>query len=198
MKKDEFLKLLKSNLKYISKKEKENIVAEYSRYFAVEVDEDKSEEEICKKLGKPKEIAKELNAVNTIHEIENNLSIKSISKALFSVMALSVMNFIIIIASLFILLLFTPVILAYLIGVPIMIVSPIILIVMGFINGFNTLGMSEIYEVLRGITIGSLLAIIGFYFGKFIIKLLINFLEWNISRYKETINLKTRKIGCTH
>ncbi|MEH7239547.1 HAAS signaling domain-containing protein, partial [Bacillus sp. JJ1562] len=128
MNKNNFLKFLKDNLKYMSDQEKKDIIDEYVMHFAEGKHENKSEEEISKELGNPEEIAKELNAAYAIDRVEENKSIKSMFTALLSIMGLSVMNCIIIIVSLFALLILSPFILAYIIGVPIMILSPLILI----------------------------------------------------------------------
>ncbi len=168
----------------MSEKEKKDIVEEYDMHFADGLNEDKSEEEISKELGKPEEIAKELNAVYAMNKVEENKSIKSMFTAMFSIMGLSIVNCIIIIVSFFMLLLCTPIILAYIIGVPIMILSPVILIVMGFVNGFNTIGTGEIFQVVKGVILGSLLGILGYYIGKFFVKLFIKYLKWNISIFK--------------
>ncbi|MGV3240665.1 HAAS signaling domain-containing protein, partial [Streptococcus hyovaginalis] len=128
--KNNFLKLLKNSLKFMSEKEKKDILEEYSMHFTEGLSENKSEEEISKELGNPEEIAKELNAVYAINKVEEKKSIRSMLTAMMSIMGLSLMNCIIIIVSLFFMLLLTPFILAYVIGVPIMILSPIILIVM--------------------------------------------------------------------
>lgn len=142
----------------------------------------KSEEKIIKELGNPIEIAKELNAVYSIKKVEENKSIRSMFKALVSVMGLSLMNFIIIIISLFILLILSPFILAYIIGVPIMIFSPVILIVMGFVDGFNTIGLKEIvFGSVKGVILGSLFAFLGYYIGKYLIRLFVEYLKWNMS-----------------
>ncbi len=109
---------------------------------------------------------------------------KRICTALFTVMRLSVKQCLIILVSVFMLLLFAPFILAYIIAVPIMILSPIILMVMGFVNGFHTIGTGEIIEVLKGVVLGSFLAIIGYYIGKSAVKRLTESLKWNISIYK--------------
>ncbi|MFC3779099.1 HAAS signaling domain-containing protein [Bacillus chungangensis] len=182
--KNKFLKLLKNNLKYMSEKEKKDIVEEYYMHFVDGGNENKSEEEISKELGKPEEIAKELNAVYAINKVEENKSIKSMSTALLTIMGLSIANCIIIIVSLFVLLLCTPFILAYIIAVPAMILSPVILIVMGFVYGFNIIGVEEIYQVVKGVILGSLLAILGYYIGKSFVRLFVKILKWNISIYK--------------
>ncbi len=168
----------------MSEKEKKDIVEEYFVHFVAGGNENKSEEEIAKELGNPEEIAKELNAVYAMNKVEENKSIKSMFTALVSIMGLSIANCIIAIVSLFTLLLCTPIILAYIIGVPIMILSPVILIVMGFVNGFNTIGVKEIFQVVKGLILGSLLAIFGYYIGKLFVRLFIKHLKWNISIFK--------------
>lgn len=181
-----FLKSLKNKLKYMS--EKEDMVDKYSTRFVDRGSESKSEEEISKGLGKPEKITKELSAVYAINKVEEKKSIKSMFTALFSIVGLSVANCIITIVSLFILLLCMPFILAYIIGVPIMILSPAILIVIGFVNGFHTIGVDEIFQTVKGFILGSLLAILGYYIGKSVrkpfVRLFIKHWKWNISIFK--------------
>ncbi len=103
-------------------------------------------------------------------------------------MGLSVINSINIIVGLFMLLMLSPFILAYIIGVPIMILSPLILLGIGFINGFSSIGIGDILETVKGFVIGSFLAVLGYYVGKFFVKLMIKNLRWNISMAKGGIN----------
>ncbi len=181
MSKKQFLLILKKYLRKLPKNEKEEILQDYEEYFMIGVGEGKIESQIVEALGSPKQIAKELNAVYAINKVEEKKSIRNMFTALFSIMGLSVMNCIIIIVSLFMLLILTPFILAYIIGVPIMILSPLILIVMGFINGFSTIGSGEILESIKGLIIGSLLAFLGYYIAKFSFILFTKYLRWNMS-----------------
>ncbi|MFP7473374.1 DUF1700 domain-containing protein [Niallia taxi] len=183
--KNDFLKLLKSSLKFISEQEKNDIINEYIMHFDEGRLEGKSEEEISEKLGEPEEIAKELNAVNAVNKVEENRSIKSLFTAMFSIMGLSVMNFVFIIVGFFVMLILLPFFLAYIIGVPIMILSPIILVIVGFVNGFSTIGIGEILESIKGLIIGAILAFVGYFIGKFLIKLFIKYLRWNMSIARE-------------
>lgn len=165
----------------MSEEEKRDILNEYIMHFDEGKHENKSEEDISKELGNPIEIAKELNAVYSIKKVEEQKSIKSMFTAVLSIMGLGVMNAIIIFMSFFGLLILSPFILAYIIGTPVMIVSPVILIVMGFANGFSTIGFQEIFEAVKGFIIGSFLAFIGFYIGKSFVRLFIKYLRWNTS-----------------
>lgn len=185
MSKKQFLSILEKYLRKLPKNEIEEILQDYEEYFTIGVEEGKTESQIVEALGSPKQLAKELNAVNAIYMAEENKSIKSMYMALISIMGLSVINCIIILMSLFVLLILTPFILAYIIGVPIMILSPLILIIMGFVNGFSTIGTGEIFESIKGLIIGSILAVLGYYIGKSFVRLFIKYLKWNMSIARE-------------
>lgn len=122
--------------------------------------------EISKELGNPVEIAKELNAIYSIKKVDEHKNIKNMLTAMLSIMGLSLINCIIIIVSLITLVILTPFILAYIISVPIMILSPLILIIMGFVNGFSTIGVGEVFDSIKGVIVGSILAFLGYYIGK--------------------------------
>lgn len=183
--KNDFLKLLKNSLKFMSEQEKNDIVSEYKMHFEEGRLEEKGEEEISEKLGEPEEIAKELNAVYAINMVEENRSVKSLLSAMFSIMGLSVINFVFIIVGFFVMLILLPFFLAYIIGVPIMILSPIILVIVGFVNGFSTIGVADIFESIKGLLIGAILAFVGYFIGGFLIKLFIKYLRWNMSIARE-------------
>lgn len=185
MNKEEYLKIIQKEIKKINTDEKEDILSEYESYFINGYKNNKNDEEIIKELGDPVKIAKEINAVNSLYKVENKKSIKRIFSAAFSIMELSILNLILIIFSFFVLLLFSPFILAYFIAVPIMIISPIILLVMGIINGFSTINTGDIIEVIKGVTLGIILVFIGYFITKYFWKLLVNYLNWNITIYKK-------------
>lgn len=185
MNKEEYLKIIQKETKKINTDEKEDILSKYESYFINGYKNNKNDEEIIKELGDPVKIAKEINAVNSLYKVENKKSVKSIFSAAFSIMELSILNLILIIFSFFVLLLFSPFILAYFIAVPIMIISPIILLVMGIINGFSTINTGDIIEVIKGVTLGIILVFIGYFITKYFWKLLVNYLNWNITIYKK-------------
>ncbi|WP_412758984.1 hypothetical protein ACQRXC_21720 (plasmid) [Niallia taxi] len=110
---------------------------------------------------------------------------KSLFTAMLSIMGLSIMNFIFIMIGFFIMIILLPFILAYFIGVPIMILSPIILIILGVVNGFSTIGDAEFFESIKGLIMGAVLALAGYFIGEFFIKLFIRYLRWNMSMVGE-------------
>lgn len=67
MNKKEFLNKLSSSLGNIPNSEKNDILLEYETHFISGKQDGKSEEEICKKLGNPKTIAKEMNVTYAIN-----------------------------------------------------------------------------------------------------------------------------------
>lgn len=178
MSKDEYIKILKKNIKRLDKTEKNDVLNEYETHFLNGYKDNKSDDEISNNLGNPFFIAKEINALNDIERVENEKGIKNFIHAIFSVMGLSIVNFIIILSSIFIFFLLLPIILACIIAIPVMLFSPIIL---SFTNGFSVFNLENIFEVIKGIMLGLFLAILGYFIVKIFFKLIISFLKWNIS-----------------
>jgi uncharacterized membrane protein len=78
MRKDEFLKQLKKQLKDIKEEDRKDIIEDYEEHFEEAIRDGKSEEKICEDLGNPKDIAKELRAYSVIEKAENNLTFENI------------------------------------------------------------------------------------------------------------------------
>ena len=57
MTKNDFLNTLYQSLLYLPAKERQEILQDYEEHFAAGIEEGKAEEEICRALGDPKEIA---------------------------------------------------------------------------------------------------------------------------------------------
>jgi len=181
MNKSEFLKQLSSSLWNMSNSEKEDIISEYETHFISGKQDGISEEEISKKLGNPKTIAKELNISYVISNADNRRSLKNIMTALFSVMSLSVLNFICIIIAFFLLLFLLPLLLALIIATPLLIISPILLIGLGFFKGFHQISYSDVYNVFIAFCIGLLISVISYQMIKHIYSLLVKYLKWNLA-----------------
>ena len=184
MRRDEFLNQLMKHLRYLSSEEKAEIRQEYEAHFHFDLKAGLPEQETSSRLGDPKDIAKELNAVYALDKADERRTLKNIVHAALSIMGLSMANFLLLLMGLFILLLLSPFILAFIIAVPIMILSPLILVGMGIINGFDTVGTPEIVEVIKGVVLGGVLAVLGFYIGKGLLAIVIRNLKWNLSIMK--------------
>ncbi|EOO25657.1 hypothetical protein ICM_00155 [Bacillus cereus BAG1X2-3] len=181
MNKSEFLEQLSSSLWNMPNSEKEDIISEYETHFISGKQDGISEEEISKKLGNPKTIAKELTVSYAISNADNRRSLKNIMAALFSVMSLSVLNFICIIIAFFVLLFLLPLLLALIIATPLLIISPILLIGLGFFKGFHQISYSDVYNVFIAFCIGLLISVISYQMIKHIYSLLVKYLKWNLA-----------------
>ena len=136
MNKDHYLKLLKRYLGHINNDEKQDILNEYETHFYSGKQEGKSEEQISQELGNPKSIAKELRATAAVERAKSNSSISNIFSAIIAVMGLSLFNFFIILFPA--VMIFFAIVSLILFTIS-MLGAPIMLIVKGFIDGYNTL-----------------------------------------------------------
>ncbi|MES5895622.1 DUF1700 domain-containing protein [Bacillus cereus group sp. RP43] len=181
MNKSEFLEQLSSSLRNMPNLEKKDIISEYETHFISGKQDGKSEEEISKKLGNPKTIAKELNVTYAISNADKKRSLKNIITAIFSVMSLSVLNFIFIIIAFFLLLFLLPILLALIIATPLLIISPILLLGLGFFKGFHQISYSDVYSVFIAFCIGLLISVISYQMIKHVYSILVKYLKWNFA-----------------
>ncbi|AEW54018.1 Hypothetical protein bcf_04475 [Bacillus cereus F837/76] len=181
MNKSEFLSQLSSSLRNIPNSEKEDIISEYETHFISGKQDGKCEEEIARKLGNPKTIAKELTVSYAITNADNKRSFKNMITALFSVMSLSVLNFAFMFVAFFVLLFLLPFLLALIMPTPVLIISPILLIGLGFFKGFHQISYSDVYNVFIAFCVGLLISVISYQMVKHIYALLVKYLKWNIA-----------------
>ncbi|WP_237982118.1 DUF1700 domain-containing protein [Bacillus thuringiensis] len=181
MNKSEFLEQLSSSLRNMPNVEKKDIISEYETHFISGKQDGKCEEEISRKLGNPKTIAKELNVSYAIQNADKKRSFKNMITALFSVMSLSVLNFAFIIIAFFVLLFLLPILLALIIATPLLIISPILLTGLGFFKGFHQISYSDVYNVFIAFCGGLLISVICYQMVKHLYALLVKYLKWNIA-----------------
>ncbi|USK60290.1 HAAS signaling domain-containing protein [Peribacillus asahii] len=96
MNKEQFLHQLQLSLRNISIEERQEILQDYEEYFAIGLEEGKTEEEISKALGSPKQIAKELVASAHIEKVEHSASAGNIMRAVWAVIGLGFFNLVIV------------------------------------------------------------------------------------------------------
>ena len=173
MNKNEFLEQLSSSLQNMPNIEKEDKISENETHFISGKQDGITEEENSKKLGNPKTIAKELNISYVISKADKKRSLKNIMTALFSVMSLSLLNFIFIIIAFFVLLFLLPLLLA--------LISPILLIGLGFFKGFHQISYSDVYNVFIAFCIGLLISVICYQMIKHLYVALVRYLKWNVA-----------------
>ncbi|MBU3128204.1 MULTISPECIES: HAAS signaling domain-containing protein [Clostridium] len=94
MNKNEFMKELSRNLNNIPEEEKQDISTDYDEYFAIGIEQGRSEENIALSLGEPKTIAKQLRANYMIEKAQNTKSSRNIGRAVIAAVGLGFFNII--------------------------------------------------------------------------------------------------------
>jgi len=94
MKKELFIKNLRSELTGIEIQEADEIVADYEEYFSAGIENGRSEEEIARSLGDPRVLAKQLRAESKVKRAEKNVSVSNILRAVLATAGLGLFNLI--------------------------------------------------------------------------------------------------------
>ena len=165
MNKNDYLKELKRHLKHMNKEEKEDILNEYDTHFYSGQQEGKSESEVCKELGNPKVIGKELTATFSVENAHQKVSLMNISSAIVAVMGLSLLNFFIVTIPAFL----------------------SILLVKGIMDGFHSIILYDIFMTGLMFGVGLVLAVVTYYLIKWLFYLTMKYLKWNISIVKGSV-----------
>ncbi len=126
MNKKEYLEELSRLLRKLPKEDREDIISDYGEHFAIGLEKGRSEEEISRALGNPKNVAKQIKADHIIKKAENKPSVGGMIEAILAAMGLGLFNLIFV-------------------AVPVLIVAAIILTL--FVAGFAMI-LSGIYWVL--------------------------------------------------
>lgn len=184
----EFIEQLRNSLKGFSEEEIEDILYDYEEHFDIGLSKGKTEEEIAKELGNPKNIAKAYRASATVTAAENNPSPRNLFKAILAAMALGFFNLVIVLGPFI-----------AIVGL----LFALYAISVGFIIGgvgsfFGTIaapflpyrinvGMHPITSISFGIgltALGVLIMIGSFYLTKLLYQGTIKYLRWNIDIIK--------------
>lgn len=96
MNKEQFLKQLNASLTRLSLEERKDILQDYEEYFEIGMEEGKSEQEISKSLGNPKQISKELMATYHLGQVEQTTSAGNVMRAVWAVIGLGFFNLVIV------------------------------------------------------------------------------------------------------
>ena len=99
MNKEQFLQELSAVLSRLPEEERADILRDYEEYFAVGLENGKSDVEIAASLGSPKKIARELLADYHVEAAERDWSFANVWKAVRSVSMLTFVNSILILGA---------------------------------------------------------------------------------------------------
>lgn len=126
MNKREYLEKLSKLLRKLPKEDRNDIISDYEEHFAIGLEKGRTEEEISKALGNPKNVAKQIKADHIIKKAEDKPSVGGMIEAILAAMGLGLFNLIFV-------------------TVPVLIVAAIILTL--FVAGFAMI-LAGIYWVL--------------------------------------------------
>ncbi|MTK10751.1 MAG: DUF1700 domain-containing protein, partial [Clostridiaceae bacterium] len=100
MNKEEYLKKLSKLIKKVSVDEKKELLSDYEEHFRIGMENGRTEEEISKALGDPKNVAKQIKADYMVKKAEDKPSPTSIIEALAAVAGLGLFNIFVAVPSL--------------------------------------------------------------------------------------------------
>lgn len=184
MNKNQFLNELSASLKKLPIDEKQDILQDFEEFFAIGLQEGKSEEQITASLGNPEQIARELVATYRIEKVEEKTTASNILKAVWAVIGLGFFNLLIVLAPF--LTLVTLLIAGWMVSIS-LVLSPLLVLI-------NVTMYPEIFEFFdlffsTALTGVGLFIGIGMYFAsRFMISGLVRYLKYNIRLVKGGMN----------
>lgn len=92
MNKNDFLSQLETSLQKLPSTEREEIIQDFEEHFAIGMTEGKTEEEIARSLGSPKQIAKEMIASYHVEKAEAKITTGNIIRAVIAAVSLGFFN----------------------------------------------------------------------------------------------------------
>ncbi|TCT14063.1 putative membrane protein [Natranaerovirga pectinivora] len=178
----EYLSLLEESLGNINNDDKEEILFDYREHFRLGLLEGKSEEEIIKALGSPKQLAKQFKVETLIKEAETKKSLSSIIGAIMAALGLGFFNLLIGIWPFMIMLILIISLFAAAISITGMGLVSFFTSLFNFNDFFQSTGF-VFYSIFT--TSLGLLSLIGVYsLSKWFYDLALGYLRWNIKVIK--------------
>jgi uncharacterized membrane protein len=182
----EYLQTLKARLTgYVSREDLDDILSDYAEHFSIGRSEGRSEEELCRSLGSPDDVAKEIRATYLVKKAEHARSAENIWHAVMATLGLGLFNLAVVLIPFILLIVFLVII--FMVGLVMLVTGPILLLVAIMqLVGF-TVPVSWWTSPLEGLLIsivftiaGVVLVMFDFYLARTFYRLAIRYLKWNI------------------
>ena len=186
MNQEEYLSRLGAGLKgRIPDPERDEILADYREHFRMGIMDDRTEESIALALGDPEDLAREWCAVSLVRTAETHSSFRNMGRAILATIGLGLFNIIVVLIPAVILLVML--IILFLIGLA-HAAGGFILAILSFAEITGIHDTTEILLPSAGICIGIGVCALGLliiiadgYCARWIYRLAIRYLKWNIS-----------------
>lgn len=191
MTKEKWLEKLKKSLTGLTKEEIEDIMADYKEYFYDALEKGRTEEEVTNSLGEPLKLAKQLKADSRIKTAQANMNPKNVLKAIFAIVTLSLFNLIIMLGPItaIIGLIFGGAVAGLgILGGGIISFFGILLFGSSALTGIG-FSLTLPLALLLGLclsSLGILILILDFWFGKWVFNLLVKYFKFNFDIVRKT------------
>ena len=182
----EYLHTLKVRLSgYVSREDLDDILSDYAEHFSIGKSEGRSEEELCRSLGSPDDVAKEIRATYLVKKAEQARSPENIWHAVMATLGLGLFNLVFVLIPFILLIVFLVII--FMVGLVMLISGPILLLVAVLQLAGFVIPVSLWSNPLKGILIsiglsiaGVVMVMLDFHFARTFYRLAIRYLMWNI------------------
>lgn len=192
MNKEEYLKKLSKQIKKMSVDEKRDLLQDYEEHFRIGMEKGRTEEEISKALGDPKNVAKQIKADYMVKKAEDKPSPTSIIEALAAVAGLGLFNIFVAVPSLLLAVVIISLVLAgsavIVIGILITLSPLLHLFLPNFIYLPENKGVGTLLWVLFGIAltvVGTIFVLVMSYVANKLYQMVIKLLKSNLEDIKE-------------
>jgi len=188
MDKEEFLEILRNQLRNIQGEDLTEILQDYDEHITIGIEEGREEGELIKSLGDPNEIAKQINADYHIKKAETTTSASNILRAVYASIGLGLFNVIFVLGPLLMILSFTlvlfiiPVVLG-ITGITLFGASLAAIVMPEYFQAttYNAVAEIGVLFISIGLTSLGLLILIGdYYVAKLIYELILKYLKFNL------------------
>jgi uncharacterized membrane protein len=182
----EYLHTLKARLTgYVSREDLDDILADYAEHFSIGKSEGRSEEELCRSLGSPDDVAKEIRATYLVKKAEQARSPENIWHAVMATLGLGLFNLAVVLIPFILLIVFLVII--FMVGLVMLVTGPILLLVAVMQLAGFTIPVSWWSSPVEGIFIsivftiaGVVMVMLDFHLARTFYRLAIRYLKWNI------------------
>jgi uncharacterized membrane protein len=181
----EYIRILKNRLNgTLPKEDLDDILSDYTEHFRIGKAEGRSEEELCRSLGSPEDVAREIKATHLVKKAEFHRSCGNIFHAVIATLGLGLFNLVFVLAPFLILICMLLVVL--IVGILFTIFGPAALVYSVLqIAGLPAFAIwlnpvAGIFVSIGLTTTGLLLVIGDYYLARFFYRIGIQYLKWNI------------------
>jgi uncharacterized membrane protein len=182
----EYLDTLRAGLTaYVSREDLDDILSDYAEHFSIGKSEGRSEEELCRALGSPEDVAREIRATYLVKKAEQARSAENIWHAVMATLGLGLFNLVVVLLPFILLIVFLTVV--FVVGLALVILGPVLLLV----SILQLLGVTisipwwpspvpGIFTSIGLTFVGVIMVMVDIHLARIFYYFAIRYLKWNI------------------